>query len=108
MLFGSFNSLQHLRKVNIALVLNALPPCLLIFPSILLLFLISGENFSPWRTGLLQFPPAASGPAYAPDAKFPLVLAAKRTNRPDVLTRFRHYRGGWDITNRHYWAVSLF
>eukprot|EP00268_Persea_americana_P045738 TRINITY_DN4680_c1_g2_i7.p1 TRINITY_DN4680_c1_g2~~TRINITY_DN4680_c1_g2_i7.p1 ORF type:complete len:549 (-),score=68.72 TRINITY_DN4680_c1_g2_i7:556-2202(-) len=64
---------------------------------------ILGENFSPWTTGFLQFPPA-SGPAYAPDAKSPFVLAANRTDRPDVLNGFRHYRGGWDITNRHYWA----
>lgn len=64
---------------------------------------ILGGNLAPWKTGFLQFP-LASGPAYAPDGKFPLVLAAKRTNRPDILRGFRHYRSGWDITNKHYWA----
>lgn len=80
-------------------------PCFPLFPSILIFVLVPGENFSPWTTDFLQFPPA-SEPAYAPDAKSPFVLAANRTDRPDVLNGFRHYRGGWDITNRHYWAVS--
>lgn len=35
-----------------------------------------------------------------------LLLAERRTNRPDILTGFRRYRGGWDIANKHYWAVS--
>ncbi|KAJ8747761.1 hypothetical protein K2173_013069 [Erythroxylum novogranatense] len=34
-----------------------------------------------------------------------LVLAETRTNRPDVLNGFKLYRGGWNITNPHYWAV---
>ncbi|KAJ8770280.1 hypothetical protein K2173_012750 [Erythroxylum novogranatense] len=33
-----------------------------------------------------------------------LVLAETRTNRPDVLNGFKLYRGGWNITNPHYWA----
>ncbi|TYI90549.1 hypothetical protein E1A91_D03G129700v1, partial [Gossypium mustelinum] len=33
-----------------------------------------------------------------------LVLAAQRTNRPNLLRHFKHYHGGWNITNRHYWA----
>lgn len=36
-----------------------------------------------------------------------LVLAAKRTLRKDPLDNFDKYRGGWNISNRHYWAVSL-
>lgn len=36
-----------------------------------------------------------------------LVLAANRTNRRDPLNNFDKYRGGWNISNRHYWAVSL-
>ncbi|XP_010923876.1 uncharacterized protein [Elaeis guineensis] len=68
-------------------------------------FVLGGENLAPWANGLLRFSPAASAPsALAPDAKFPLVLAEKRTRRPDVLDKFRLYRGGWDITNKHYWA----
>ncbi|XP_028555279.1 uncharacterized protein LOC110092209 isoform X4 [Dendrobium catenatum] len=69
-------------------------------------FLISsGRNFAPISDGLLKFTPLASGHvAMAPDAGFLLVLAAKRTRRPDVLNKLRPYRGGWDITNKHYWA----
>ncbi|CAA0829357.1 Unknown protein [Striga hermonthica] len=33
-----------------------------------------------------------------------LVLAARRTNRRDPLNDFHRYRGGWNISNRHYWA----
>ncbi|XP_020581204.1 uncharacterized protein LOC110025213 isoform X2 [Phalaenopsis equestris] len=68
-------------------------------------FPIGGRNLVPVSDGILNFAPLASGPAaMAPDAGVLLVLAAKRTRRPDVLNKFRHYRGGWDITNRHYWA----
>lgn len=35
-----------------------------------------------------------------------LILAENRTLRPDILSKFRKYRGGWDIANKHYWAVS--
>ncbi|KAL3844009.1 hypothetical protein ACJIZ3_001412 [Penstemon smallii] len=33
-----------------------------------------------------------------------LVLAAKRTYRKDPFNDFRKYNGGWNISNRHYWA----
>lgn len=48
----------------------------------------------------------ASAEAPAPAPVESLVLAANRTKRPDILNRFRRYQGGWDITNKHYWAVS--
>lgn len=35
-----------------------------------------------------------------------LVLAAKRTYRRDPLNGFKKYTGGYNITERHYWAVS--
>jgi len=41
----------------------------------------------------------------APSAKYPLVLAEDRTRRPDVLRHLRVYEGGWNVTNKHYWAV---
>ncbi|CAL9092508.1 unnamed protein product [Musa textilis] len=67
--------------------------------------ILGGENLAPWANGLLRFSPVASGPpALAPDAKIPLVLAEKRTRRPDILNKFSMYRGGWDVTNKHYWA----
>ncbi|KAG6409514.1 hypothetical protein SASPL_127554 [Salvia splendens] len=33
-----------------------------------------------------------------------LILAEKRTQRKDPLDDFRKYRGGWNISNRHYWG----
>ncbi|KAK4422138.1 hypothetical protein Salat_1796100 [Sesamum alatum] len=33
-----------------------------------------------------------------------LVLAPRRTYRKDPLNHFKSYTGGWNITNRHYWA----
>lgn len=36
-----------------------------------------------------------------------LILAEKRTNRKDPLDHFNRYNGGWNISNTHYWAVSL-
>ncbi|XP_020251729.1 uncharacterized protein LOC109829067 [Asparagus officinalis] len=68
-------------------------------------FILDAQNFPTLEDGLLKFAPVASGPvAMAPDSKSPLILAAKRTRRPDVLNKFKIYGGGWDITNKHYWA----
>ncbi|KAL4592339.1 hypothetical protein LXL04_005330 [Taraxacum kok-saghyz] len=36
-----------------------------------------------------------------------LVLAQERTTRKDPLDKFKKYRGGWNIKERHYWAVSV-
>ncbi|XP_047967224.1 uncharacterized protein LOC125211462 [Salvia hispanica] len=33
-----------------------------------------------------------------------LILASKRTQRKDPFDDFHKYRGGWNISNRHYWA----
>ncbi|ONM30470.1 hypothetical protein ZEAMMB73_Zm00001d040056 [Zea mays] len=66
------------------------------------------KNLGPWAKGLLKgMPQAAAGPAaMAPVAKYPLVLAEDRTRRPDVLRHLKVYEGGWNVTNKHYWAVS--
>ncbi|KAG0491946.1 hypothetical protein HPP92_005344 [Vanilla planifolia] len=32
------------------------------------------------------------------------VLASERTDRRDPLNDFKYYTGGWNISNRHYWA----
>ncbi|KAH0643791.1 hypothetical protein KY289_034765 [Solanum tuberosum] len=37
-----------------------------------------------------------------------LILAAKRTYRKDPLNNFKRYTGGWNISNRHYWASVAF
>lgn len=36
-----------------------------------------------------------------------LILAEKRTYRRDPLDGLKRYTGGWNISNEHYWAVSL-
>ncbi|KAJ0644654.1 putative transmembrane protein [Helianthus annuus] len=36
-----------------------------------------------------------------------LVLAQERTTRKDPLDDFKKYRGGWNISEKHYWAVSI-
>lgn len=37
-----------------------------------------------------------------------LVLAQKRTTRKDPLDDFKKYRGGWNISEKHYWASVAF
>ncbi|KAJ4709792.1 putative Transmembrane protein [Melia azedarach] len=65
-------------------------------------FILGGtHNLGPWKNEIYDYEEAeAPGPAKA----VPLLLAATRTKRPDILNHFRRYRGGWDITNKHYWA----
>ncbi|KAL9445614.1 hypothetical protein AB3S75_018584 [Citrus x aurantiifolia] len=33
-----------------------------------------------------------------------LILAEKRTQRKDPIDNFHKYKGGWNISNKHYWA----
>lgn len=35
-----------------------------------------------------------------------LILAQERTRRKDPLNSFKKYTGGWNISEKHYWAVS--
>lgn len=46
------------------------------------------------------------GPFSAPIETSSVVLAAQRTRRKDPLDGFKRYTGGWNISERHYWAVS--
>ncbi|XP_044965906.1 uncharacterized protein LOC123426188 isoform X2 [Hordeum vulgare subsp. vulgare] len=66
------------------------------------------KELGPWAKGLQNgMPDAATGPAaMCPVAKYPLVLAEDRTRRPDVLRHLRMYGGDWNITSKHYWALS--
>ncbi|XP_030512925.1 uncharacterized protein LOC115726959 [Rhodamnia argentea] len=67
-------------------------------------FILGQENLGPWRNGVSE---DAIAEAPGPELSGPhstLVLAGNRTNRPDILSGFKHYRDGWDISNRHYWA----
>ncbi|KAL0424665.1 UNVERIFIED_CONTAM: hypothetical protein Sradi_1001300 [Sesamum radiatum] len=54
-----------------------------------------------WKDEILSSSGEAPGPAIDVST---LVLAANRTKRPDILSGFHKYRGGWDIANKHYWA----
>lgn len=63
----------------------------------------------PSMRGLKQILPVlATGPvavdANTTDSNSSLILAEDRTRRPDILHKFKRYRGGWNITNKHYWA----
>ncbi|CAL0318446.1 unnamed protein product [Lupinus luteus] len=65
-------------------------------------FILGDENLGPLKNDFTQ---VALAPAPGTDAPVgTLVLAANRTNRPDILQHFHIYRGGWDIANLHYWA----
>ncbi|XP_015895538.3 uncharacterized protein LOC107429376 [Ziziphus jujuba] len=65
-------------------------------------FVLGEENLGPWKNEVSE---ASEAPGPVSDAhQSTLVLAANRTNRPDILNGFRRYLGGWDIVNRHYWA----
>lgn len=65
--------------------------------------ILGEENLGPWKNGIYGAAPVP-GPGTDDGSPKSLVLAGKRTNRPDILHGFRRYRGGWDIANRHYWA----
>ncbi|KAL3368047.1 hypothetical protein AABB24_009093 [Solanum stoloniferum] len=63
---------------------------------------ILGEgNLESWKDGVLHSTDMAQAPSGHAST---LVLAGNRTRRPDFLSGFHKYRGGWDIANKHYWA----
>ena len=64
---------------------------------------VGQENMGSWKDRTLSSNGEAPGPANDVST---LVLAANRTKRPDILSKFHKYRGGWDIANKHYWTVS--
>ncbi|KAK6134262.1 hypothetical protein DH2020_031998 [Rehmannia glutinosa] len=63
--------------------------------------ILGEENLGSWKDEILASNGEAPGPANDVST---LVLAENRTKRPDILSRFHKYRGGWDIANKHYWA----
>lgn len=66
-------------------------------------YILGQNNLGPFRNGISETAAQAPGPSdYGSNNT--LVLAAKRTDRPDILHGFKHYRGGWNITDPHYWA----
>ncbi|PWA51983.1 ion transport domain-containing protein [Artemisia annua] len=67
-------------------------------------FILGEDNLGHWRNGILSASAMSQAPGPANDPTWTLVLAGSRTNRPDILDHFKRYHGGWDITNKHYWA----
>ncbi|XP_074309413.1 uncharacterized protein LOC141643919 [Silene latifolia] len=65
-------------------------------------FILGNQNLGPLKNGILG-QAEAPGPATS-EPKIPLILAGNRTRRPDILRKFKIYDGGWNISNRHYWA----
>ncbi|XP_051144697.1 uncharacterized protein LOC127260802 [Andrographis paniculata] len=63
--------------------------------------ILGQENLGSWKDQILNSTAEAPGPFSDVGT---LVLAENRTKRPDILSKFHKYRGGWDITNQHYWA----
>lgn len=65
-------------------------------------FILGNENLGPLKNGILG---EAEAPGVASEEpRVPLILAENRTKRPDILCRFKTYDGGWNISNKHYWA----
>ncbi|CAI9756023.1 unnamed protein product [Fraxinus pennsylvanica] len=63
--------------------------------------ILGEQNMGSWKDEILSSTAEAPGPASLVST---LVLAKNRTKRPDILSGFHKYRGGWDIANKHYWA----
>ncbi|KAF2530855.1 hypothetical protein F2Q70_00031154 [Brassica cretica] len=59
--------------------------------------LTGSPNFGSWKGAISSAESLAPGPSADPSDY--LVLAAHRTKRPDILTAFKPYIGGWNITN---------
>ncbi|XP_027098328.1 uncharacterized protein [Coffea arabica] len=66
--------------------------------------ILGEENLGSWKDGILSAAAAEAPEPYNDGHMSMLVLAKNRTNRPDILSGFRKYRGGWDFGNKHYWA----
>ncbi|XP_021896284.1 uncharacterized protein LOC110813448 [Carica papaya] len=85
-LFGSFNSVVAVTQDG---------------PTKDPLSMILGkQNFGSWKDGISV---AELAPGPSNNGEGTLVLAANRTKARHS-PGFTHYHGGWNITNRHYWA----
>lgn len=63
-----------------------------------------GEHYHevlPWKTSRSMAEEEAT-------SNTSLILAQRRTTRKDPLDNYNHYTGGWNISNRHYIAVSSY
>lgn len=62
-----------------------------------------GGGVEEWRTSVIERVIAEEN-----GENSSLILAAKRTKRKDPNDNFKLYTGGWNISNSHYWTVSLY
>ncbi|XP_050235344.1 uncharacterized protein LOC126683478 isoform X2 [Mercurialis annua] len=97
---------------------SSLPLSLLLFSTCTFLFSFSlaHSHFNsfpalpPSATGsenvaeLLSWGSVVEAPLSEPFETSTLVLAPRRTYRKDPLDGFKRYTGGWNISDRHYWA----
>lgn len=58
------------------------------------------QKVLPWKTRRSMAEDATSNTS--------LILAQRRTTRKDPIDNFNRYTGGWNISNRHYIAVSSY
>ena len=61
------------------------------------------EGLVPWRR-LAAVDGTNSSVQVVDNSSF--ILAAGRTHRRDPLNNFKDYTHGWNISEKHYWAVS--
>ncbi|XP_078438703.1 uncharacterized protein LOC144709152 [Wolffia australiana] len=66
--------------------------------------LIAGEDHPDWISAGTSTAEIAPSPDSPPLSNSSFVLAAERTRRKDPLDGYELYSGGWNISNRHYWA----
>ncbi len=62
------------------------------------------QSLNTWRSLVVEGPTPSGVPV---ENYSTFVLASKRTLRKDPLNGFKKYTKGWNLSDRHYWAVSL-
>ncbi|KAG6523823.1 hypothetical protein ZIOFF_013710 [Zingiber officinale] len=60
------------------------------------------KGLGPWRRLVAEAPVTKNGTV----ENSTFILAAEKTYRKDPLNGYKHYTGGWNISDQHYWAVS--
>ncbi|XP_020528139.1 uncharacterized protein LOC18442530 isoform X2 [Amborella trichopoda] len=71
----------------------------------------SGGNPFPEKNGVVSWRRVAEEIAPAPAVPLgneSFVLAAERTRRQDPSNDFKHYTGGWNLSEHHYWVSVAF
>ncbi|XP_042465748.1 uncharacterized protein LOC122048220 [Zingiber officinale] len=58
------------------------------------------KGLGPWRRLVAEAPVTKNGTV----ENSTFILAAEKTYRKDPLNGYKHYTGGWNISDQHYWA----